>query len=44
MTFIYILMLVLIQENAFESVVCEMAVMLSRPQCVKPLLKLGMDV
>ena len=31
-------------KNAFESVVCEMAAMLSRPQCVKPLLKLGMDV
>ena len=26
---------IFIQENAFESVVCEMAAMLSRPQCVK---------
>ena len=26
----------LIQENALESVVCEMAAILSRPQCVKP--------
>ena len=25
---------IFIQENAFESVVCEMAAMLSRPQCV----------
>ena len=24
------------QENAFENVVCEMASILSRPQCVKP--------
>ena len=27
-----------IQENAFENVVCEMAPILSRPLCVKPLL------
>ena len=26
---------ILIQENAFESFVCEMAAILSRPQCVK---------
>ena len=26
---------IFIQENAFESVVCEMAAILSRPQCVK---------
>ena len=26
---------IFIQENAFESVVCEMAAMLSRPRCVK---------
>ena len=26
---------IFIQENVFESVVCEMAAMLSRPQCVK---------
>ena len=25
---------IFVQENAFESVVCEMAVILSRPQCV----------
>ena len=24
-----------IQENAFENIVCEMAAILSRPQCVK---------
>ena len=28
---------IFIQENAFESVVCEMAAILSRPQCVKSL-------
>ena len=28
---------IFIQENAFESVVCEMAAILSRPQCVKVL-------
>ena len=27
---------IFIQENAFESVVCEIASILSRPQCVKP--------
>ena len=27
--------ILIIQENAFESVVCEMASILSRPQCVK---------
>ena len=27
---------IFIQENAFENVVCEMAVILSRPQCVNP--------
>ena len=26
---------IFIQENAFENVVCEMAAILSRPQCVK---------
>ena len=26
---------IFIQENAFESVICEMAAILSRPQCVK---------
>ena len=26
---------ILIQENAFEKVVCEMAAILSRPQCIK---------
>ena len=26
---------IFIQENVFESFVCEMAAMLSRPQCVK---------
>ena len=25
-----------IQENAFESIVCETAAILSRPQCAKP--------
>ena len=29
---------ILIQENAFESVVCEMAAMVSRPQCVNLLM------
>ena len=29
---------IFIQENAFESVVCEMAAMLSRPQCVYSIL------
>ena len=28
---------IFIQENTFESVVCEVASILSRPQCVKPL-------
>ena len=28
---------IFIQENAFEKVVCEMAAILSRPQCVNPL-------
>ena len=28
---------IFIQENAFQNVVCEMASILSRPQCVKPL-------
>ena len=27
---------IFIQQNAFENVVCEMASILSRPQCVKP--------
>ena len=26
---------IFIQENAFERIICEMAAMLSRPQCVK---------
>ena len=26
---------IFIQENAFENIVCEMAAILSRPQCVK---------
>ena len=30
---------IFIQENAFESVVCEKAAFLSRPQCVKPILR-----
>ena len=31
---------IFIQENAFENVVCEMAYILSRPQCVKNKLKI----
>ena len=29
---------IFIQENVFESVVCEMASILSRPQCVKGII------
>ena len=32
---------IFIQENAFENVVCEMASILSRPQCVNVLFYLG---
>ena len=31
----------LIQENTFESVVCEMLAILFRPQCVKAVMKLA---
>ena len=32
---------IFIQENAFESVVCEIAAMLSRPQCVNAAKEIG---
>ena len=31
--------IIFIHENAFETVVCEMAAILSRPQCVKPIYR-----
>ena len=35
---------IFIQENAFESVVCEMVAILSRPQCVKCWTDISLDV
>ena len=35
---------IFIQENAFENVVCQMASILSRPQCVKTILSPQQDI